>query len=905
MIQPHFLGTAKGLVVRFAQATDEQAAALRLLADNCGGALGHNGLLFPWPAVWELDEEMAELIGLAKSVVPQVYIHCRGTPALGGFATEAKLALGQQVIAKTSIEYGLLRDARVGLARLPPSIPQAIALCDAISRASAMEKRFADLARLHALSQREGWEVASVLQEFKHVEALEVDLRPVSDGEWDVDLVASGTDVQVLSSDELRTLASKRGVGVRLGAARGATRYVLLADPVCSALKRSTVRRVRGADVVRLARDPSAFLDDEEDVIDLAAFSRRVKGLVPLVYRSAPYVRAEPSGIDWFSVERRSTVYPEERAGTDADDGGAVGARTHDVGEDEWREAVRRAVESGSELVQWRDGWLEIADAKSEWERLEAHRQLAPAGRVRSEQHKKVLAIYENIDALEYTEDLLRTPESLPDVGPPAGFHPDKALQPHQRLGLNWLHAHWCKQSGVLLADEMGVGKTAQVLALLRMVTYGLAPGGAWPCLVILPSAVLQQWKDEAQAFVPDLDIRVVHGRQGFDLTKFTSAHPVIVASYDAVRHHQTTYATPQWGVVACDEAQRVKNKTAQISHAVKALKARMRIAMSGTPVENSLGEYWNLFDMIRPGLLKSYREFAAEFERPMRGAGGAAVRDRLVNLTAPYVLRRLKKDHVPGLPECKRERLLIPLTDEQVDLVLAKLDELEELEGPERNGVFFKYAHWVQRCLFSPDLADDTATTNSPKVDVCLGLVEAAWQKGERSLIIAESKRIQLRLKVLLEQRYGAEPFVITGETPAELRSQRAKNFGKDFDGDKPVCPAMLVSPRAGGVGLNITAANHVIFPTRLFNPAPEEQAIARAWRMGQTKTVHVHYLIAHGEIQTFDQRLEQLLESKRRLANNLLQPVEELRVSESEWEDLLGAWRRDLTKTDGHRAR
>jgi hypothetical protein len=891
MTQSHFIGTAQGLLLRLEGATSDQVAALQLLAEECGGLLRGCELLLPWNLAWEMDDETAGLLRLPRAVVPEVFIHCRGTPALAGFSIETKLSLGQQPIAKTSIEYGLLRDARLGLARLPPSIPQAIALSAAISQASAREQRFADLARLHTLSQKEGWGVAAVLREFKHVEALEIDLQQVAAGEWELDLMATGSGGQALPADQLRTWAKERGIGVRLGAKAGESRYVLLGDQVRTALKRSKARRVVGADIVRLARDPSAFLQDEDETIDLAAFSKRVKGLVPLVYRSAPYVRSEPSGIDWFSVERRSTIYPEDQDDLDEAASSAKATSTCDLGEDEWADAVQRAFELGSDLIEWRDGWLEIQDAEGEWKRLQAQRECAPGGRIRADQRKKVLQIYENIDALEYTEDLLRTPESLPDVGPPPGFRPDKALKPHQRLGLNWLHAHWCKRSGVLLADEMGVGKTAQVLALLRIVTYGLAPGGAWPCLVILPSAVLQQWKDEAQVFVPDLDIRVVHGRQGFDLTRFSVAEPVIVASYDAVRHHQTLFAKPEWGIVACDEAQRVKNKTAQVSHAVKALKARMRIAMSGTPVENSLGEYWNLFDLIRPGLLKSHREFAAEFERPMRGDDGVVVRDRLVHLTAPYVLRRLKKDHVPGLADLERHRHPIPLTEEQLALVLAKLDELEELEADQRRGIFFKYAHWVQRCLFSPDLADDTATTNSPKVDACLGLVEEAWQKGERSLIIAESKRIQLRLKVLLEQRYGAEPSVITGETPAELRSHRAKNFGNN------ACPAMLVSPRAGGVGLNITAASHVIFPTRLFNPAPEEQAIARAWRMGQARTVHVHYLIAHGEIETFDQKLDLLLERKRQLANDLLQPIEELRVSEGEWSDLLRSWRVDLT--------
>jgi SNF2 family DNA or RNA helicase len=391
---------------------------------------------------------------------------------------------------------------------------------------------------------------------------------------------------------------------------------------------------------------------------------------------------------------------------------------------------------------------------------------------------------------------------------------------------------------------------------------------------------VAAQWPDEARQFAPALRVRTVARAADFDPSMAANSG-VWVVSYDTLRRGQDKFGRVPWCVVACDEAQKVKNKTAQTTHVVKALKAKFRVAVSGTPVENSLGELWNLFDLVRPSLLGSYKEFAETFERPiMQSPTKSAAVERLTKATGPFILRRLKANHIEGLPPMTTHVVEVPCSKLQLELIA---DKVEELQQSGRRGVFLAYAHWVQRCLFDPRLVDAETDRPSAKLSKVVELVDRAWSQGDRSLVVVESLDVQAAISEALHVRFGTAPYIINGAVDTVERLTRVKAFAQHG------CPAMIVSPRAGGVGLNITAANHVILPTRLFNPAPEDQAIARAHRMGQTKPVHVHYVVAAGEPETFDQKIHALLESKRQLAATTLFPIERIGLSEAELESAL----------------
>lgn len=825
-------------------------------------------IIVPWAALDFLDEERRRLLELPPTVEPAVQLMEFGASSLPRYRIESRIADGEQ--GRVGRTHGAVAvDDRI-LGVLPSAWTEALKIADGIAKTPPGEQRTESLFALARASKEFGWTIPDSLASMVEVERWRIAATTVSAQEVTLGVGWPAAELDHLDAQAVCAVAENSGLATERVAGKWVR--IRVSKDARAAVRTGTKRTLTGQAIPQFVANPEAILGDVADAFDLDDYSARVRGLLPAVYRSRPYIRAEPSGMDWFDVEVGADL--EELS----PDGGAtaVDCEPPKLTTKQWRAAVEQAVAEGADYALVDEHWVHVENAAEALENLRRVDAACVGGRVHATNLRSILQIYENIEDLEYAEDVSKGPLSLPKVALPNWFA--IPLKEHQELGLRWLHAHYTTGTGAILADEMGVGKTAQLLALLCVVR------GDGPSLVVAPAAVVAQWPDEAARFAPGLKVAIIERASEFEARRAVPG-TVWVISYDALRRGQQWLARIAWCVVACDEAQKVKNKTAQITHVVKALKARFRVAMSGTPVENGLGELWNLFDLVRPSLLGCYRDFAVDFEAPiLRGPGGKEALDRLTRVTSPFILRRLKADHIPGLPGLQLHVVQVQCTPEQRSLIATKVADLKASGG---QGIFLAYANWVQRCLFDPALVGGGLQGHAPKMAKVLEIIDSAWCIGERTIVVAEQLDVQERLARALLHRYGTAPYVINGSVDTDERLRRVKAFSQH------PCPALILSPKAGGVGLNITAANHVILPTRMFNPAPEDQSIARAHRMGQQRDVHVYVLTASDERPTFDQKLHELLSKKRELAASTLYPIEKLGISEKELATaLVGDW-------------
>ncbi|HEU4534111.1 MAG TPA: DEAD/DEAH box helicase, partial [Polyangiaceae bacterium] len=443
---------------------------------------------------------------------------------------------------------------------------------------------------------------------------------------------------------------------------------------------------------------------------------------------------------------------------------------------------------------------------------------------------------------------------------------------------------------GGCLADDMGLGKTIQIIALLLLVKKAREPG---PHLLVVPASLLANWKAELGRFAPGLRVAVAHPSAMAPAE--LAAKPAGLEQLDAVI---TTYGTltrvgwlaeVPWGVVVADEAQALKNPGAKQTRAVKALRARARFALTGTPVENRLGDLWSIFDFALPNLLGTAKSFSAlerrlgEGERPDYGPLRALVR--------PYVLRRLKSDRrvVADLPDKTEVRAYCPLTKKQAALYQQAVDALARdlaraEQGMARRGAILAALMRMKQICNHPSqwLGDaDYDPAQSGKMARLGELCEAVAARRERALVFTQFKEMTGPLAAFLQTVFGRPGLVLHGGTPVKQRQGLVDAFQAERGP-----PFFVLSLKAGGTGLNLTAASHVIHFDRWWNPAVESQATDRAHRIGQRLPVLVHALVCRG---TVEEKIDALLERKRGLARQLIDEGGEAWLTELGDDELL----------------
>jgi SNF2 family DNA or RNA helicase len=460
-------------------------------------------------------------------------------------------------------------------------------------------------------------------------------------------------------------------------------------------------------------------------------------------------------------------------------------------------------------------------------------------------------------------------------VEPPPSFA--GTLRPYQSRGLAWLAFMDALGLGACLADDMGLGKTVQLLALLLSRPPRAAKGRrTLPTLLVCPMSLVGNWQREAARFAPSLRVHVHHGGErlgGGALRKAVRGSDLVITTYALAARDREELGAVEWGRVVLDEAQNVKNAAARQAQAVRSFQAPRRIALTGTPVENRLSEMWSILDFLNPGLLGSSRDFRARFALPIERYRDADRAEQLRRLAGPFILRRLKTDRgiIQDLPDKQEIKVFCNLTREQASLYQATVNDMlrkiEESDGIQRRGlVLSTLLRLKQACNHPAQLLGDGSALagRSGKLERLEELLDEVMQAGDRALVFTQFAEMGTLLQGRLQERFAREiPFLHGGVRKAD-RDAMVARF-QDAGGP----PVLLLSLKAGGTGLNLTAANHVIHFDRWWNPAVEDQATDRAFRIGQRRDVQVRKLICAG---TLEERIDAVIEEKKALAGSVL---------------------------------
>ncbi len=483
----------------------------------------------------------------------------------------------------------------------------------------------------------------------------------------------------------------------------------------------------------------------------------------------------------------------------------------------------------------------------------------------------------------------LKQPESIRSAVLPKSFH--ARLRPYQKNGYTWLTYMDKLGFGACLADDMGLGKTVQVLAYLEKLRTGKKGARA---LLIVPASLLGNWKKEAERFVPSLSYQILHGKKAAALEEQLAEDTAFltITTYGMAMRLKPLQQI-QWDCVVLDEAQAIKNPLTKQTREIKKLPARMRIAMTGTPIENDLTNLWSLFDFLNKGLLGSseeFRDYCAGLNDDPEGYA------RLKGLVSPFLLRRVKTDKrvIADLPEKLEMVDRVGLTRKQAVLYRKAVAEAErrmlESEGIERQGIVLGLITKLKQICNHPDqyLGQTVfSPEESGKFLMLRELCETIREKRERVLVFTQFREITDCLAAFLTEVFQAGGYVLHGGTRVKRRSE----IVDAFQGERYV-PFVVLSVKAGGTGLNLTRANHVIHFDRWWNPAVENQATDRAYRIGQTKNVMVHKLMCEG---TIEEKIDAMLESKRELAANVIGGGSEKWIAEMSNDELMSLLRLD----------
>lgn len=665
------------------------------------------------------------------------------------------------------------------------------------------------------------------------------------------------------------------------------------------------------------------------DVMNLEAYSDRVIGFDAKV-QVVPYVAKQAKGPGWIPENTQLGVATVDRETGSIEH---VPLSSEDVGD--LRERVARAREEGvaevtltnSEVAVPLERAQQLADTLEAAEISIGKRQ-APALRSDPKNNGKrpALQIYHNIEDLDYVVASVGAFEAAANAVPeiPQALRAEVELLPHQREGLAWLQHRYGLQdegvSGCLLADDMGLGKTLQSLCLIAW--HRERNESARPCLIVAPVSLLENWKLEIEKFLawePGVVLslygealgRLRLGGASIDpeLSKagvrkllrpgFEQGYNVVLTTYETLRDYEFSLARVNWGVVVCDEAQKIKNPAAFVTQAAKALRADFRVACTGTPVENSLADLWCLFDFFQPGLLGSLNEFTKVFRRAIetRTDGHAELIERLRATTRPWVLRRMKTEVHQGLPakiegaDADAESEALPMSGVQAalyaDAVAAYRSAKDGGEGGGGTQILGLLAKLRMVCANPLGVENGQHETkpmsehlaSSPKLKWLVRRLERIRDRGEKAIVFTEFRDLQRLVQRAVGERFAYPAQIINGGTTVDPRSEASRQGLIDRFQAEPGFGVIILSTTAVGFGVNIQAANHVIHFTRPWNPAKEDQATDRAYRIGQTRDVHVYCPTVVGVgYESFEQRLSSLLANKRELSRDMLAGTQEV---------------------------
>ncbi len=694
------------------------------------------------------------------------------------------------------------------------------------------------------------------------------------------------------------------------------TRVVISENQKAELQKVKAKRKVSDRnDIQEIIEHPELFFNDEE--VDFTVFySDRVKEIG--IYSPKFYPFASPYKSQWIpGIVVKDKVHGEKK----------IYFKTPEKLND-FIEQKENAVKEKKQIVEWENAEIPIAEvekfiktAKKQFEN--------PNKPIKQEKKtdQEVLIIKENAELTEFSNGN-ELPENLKhNFYSISNLENGIALKEHQKEGISWLQSLFKENfTGGLLADDMGLGKTLQLLYFIEWHCQHCDDNK--PYLIVAPVSLLENWENEYQKFFNPQNLPLCKLYGSVSLTKENNPiknqqdakrlqfKQIILTNYETVRSYQISLGLVDFAVIALDEAQKIKTPGTQITNASKALKADFKIAMTGTPVENTLVDIWCLMDFAVPGLLGNAKDFAKEYQKPLSDENTdiIALTEQLRNNIGVFIKRRLKRDVAKDLPtkhdnEKSRIKKIMPPIQLNRYKQEIEMANNSELEGVEKRNQKLKSLWAVRDISDHPFLLEsqilnftsDELIASSSKLQTTIGILADIKSKAEKVIVFADRRETQKMLQKIVYDTFGIFTSIINGDTPTTKQLEGKSKLSRQqtidrFQADEGF-NVIIMSPIAAGVGLNVTKANHIIHYTRHWNPAKEEQATDRAYRIGQQKDVFVYYPMAifpedmkdeEGDrLKSFDEILDTLLNNKKALASNTLFPTEQAELTP---DDLFG---------------
>lgn len=652
--------------------------------------------------------------------------------------------------------------------------------------------------------------------------------------------------------------------------------------------------------IQRIIEQPEQFFDT--DILDISCFySDRV--ICYGIYKPKCYPFISPYKSQWIpGVEVQSRAQGTTRITFQTEDDLNIFEQQIDIAE-----------HLNQNFVQYKDSILAIEDAKkvvtlSKKQLLNPRTPLD----IEKQEDKRVLIIQENADELEYTYQLQEKEiKKVIPLLPVDNLSKGITLKQHQKEGVAWLqYLYNNNYKGCLLADDMGLGKTLQILYFINWYFSITNIQNRKPCLIVAPVSLLENWDQEYNKFFESnyyqINVSTFYSRDIDkslnikDIEKIKNSD-IVLTNYETIRSSQLNFCAVDFSIIAIDEAQKIKTPGTMVTNALKALKGDFRIALTGTPVENTFLDLWCIIDFAVPGLLGNAKQFAKKYQTPLKDPNtnvidlGNSIRFEL----GDYIKRRLKSSIALDLPRKHIHKLPLLMPQKQLERYAQEINQVIQ----EKNNTQSSQGNILQSILRLKMISDhpyllefninqfepEELVNSSAKLIQTITILKQVRAREEKIIIYSEFKEVQKMLRRIIKSYFGFTPYIINGDTPASqmnakksiLTRQSSINYFESIKGFNVI----IMSPIAAGMGLNVVGANHVIHYSRHWNPAKEEQATDRVYRIGQTKEVHIYYPMATSQkFDTFDVLLDKLLSNKRELATATLFPSEQTEISKEE---------------------
>lgn len=694
----------------------------------------------------------------------------------------------------------------------------------------------------------------------------------------------------------------------------GGTTRVVFSENQKSELSKIKINRKisNHQSIQEIVEHPELFFNENE--VDFTIFySDRVKEIG--IYSPKYYPFASPYKSEWIpGILIKDKIHGEKR----------IYFKSIEKLND-FIEQKQKAINENKQTVEWEDIEIPITDAdKFIYTALKQFEN--PKNPLRQEKitDQEVLIIKENAEYTEYGNNYELADNLKHNFYEISNLDRTISLMEHQKEGISWLQSLFKENfAGGLLADDMGLGKTLQLLYFIEW--HSQCHNDNKPYLIVAPVGLMENWENEYQKFFNPQHLPLLKMYGAVSLTKENNpfknqqdalslqSKRIILTNYETVRSYQISLGLVDFAIIALDEAQKIKTPGTQITNACKALKADFKIAMTGTPVENTLVDIWCLIDFAVPGLLGNAKDFAKEYQKPLNNEETdiKTLTEKLRNKIGGFIKRRLKSDVASDLPtkhdgdNSRRPKVMPPFQLERYKQEIEMAND-SSLYGIERRNQKLKSLWAIRDISDHPFLLDrqilnftsEELISNSSKLQTTIGILTEINSKSEKAIIFADRKETQKMLQKILYDTFGIFSSIINGDTATTKQIEGKSKLSRQQTVDrfqlKEGFNVIIMSPLAAGVGLNVTKANHVIHYSRHWNPAKEEQATDRAYRIGQKKDVFVYYPMAifpdemkddsGNRIKSFDEILDTLLNNKKALASNTLFPTEQAEITPDE---------------------